>query len=260
MPLKLQNFSCLGFGTLVVWVMTGWVAIADTLLMTDLLQFQCVGKSCEKPDTRGTNGGGTMSPPMCSDLGATKPLTLLAPTTFGKATPSKLSIFWIAPENHQSLPTQISLSRVNGDSETNVHTASSLTYLNNDLYVATFEGQDDFKLDMYIVTIKIICNERFPDENLVAESQIQFSNFSLDDQNSLENLGSPFERMSFYAKRGFWYDALAEIINLDKMQEQQAIQILLEDLITQEMKFNPNAPEIDQLEYILAIIANLPPE
>jgi hypothetical protein len=91
----------------------------------------------------------------------------------------------------------------------------------------------------YFWQVALLCNPNHPSEDLLVKTEIQFVSIPSSLKNSLARIKEPQKRADLYAEAGFWYDALAEVI--EEPKNQAYVLNLLEDLRKIEVEVAKNA-------------------
>jgi hypothetical protein len=58
-----------------------------------------------------------------------------------------------------------------------------------------------------------LCNPKHPSEDLLVKAEIEVVAVPTDLKNALSSIKEPLKRSNIYADKGFWYDALTELLN-----------------------------------------------
>lgn len=177
--------------------------------------------------TAGTRGG-------CSGK-ADGGLTALAPVSYtGQTTSPHPTFLWFVGEA-QSYPLEFRLYQVaNGKRRLMQKTAlrsqpGLMQFSLPKTQPALSPGQ------MYSWQVILTCNPNHPSADLVAGATIQVVPLPSALKSQLTTAKSPIEQANLYARRGFWYDAIAQVSQLNQAFSAKQLQLsFLNDLARSE--------------------------
>jgi hypothetical protein len=93
----------------------------------------------------------------------------------------------------------------------------------------------------YLWQVALLCNPNRPSEDLLVRAEIEVVPMPLDLQNQISQTKEVLKRSELYAKQGFWYDALTELLN-NSLNKESTLKLLAE-LSNLELEAAKKTPE-----------------